>query len=88
MNTLQAILITNGSASYSVFTYQCGSLGWSRHTTVIGYNAAGKVFENHPFSGVDAKDMVCNNTSWTNILYDLTQTIIDFPEPPTHEPRK
>ncbi len=91
MNTLQAVLITNGTASYAVFTYQCGSIGWARSSAVIGYNAAGLVFDNHPMSGQGAMALACNNTpasNWTNVLYDLMQTTLNITEPDPYEPRK
>lgn len=90
MNTWQAILTTNGTTSYAIFTYQCGSLSWSRATT-IGYNAAGRIFENHPSSGRNARDIACTNapaSNWTNILYDLSSSAITITNPPTIEPRE
>ena len=89
MNTFQTVLITNGTSSYAIFMYHCGSLGWSNPSTVIGYNAASVPSHNHPFSGRAILDLICMNTSttnWSNIVYDLTQRNIDYPEQPTLEP--
>lgn len=90
MNSLQAVLITNGTTSYAVFTYQCGSLSWSRNT-IIGYNAAGRIFENHPLSGRNARNIACTNapvSNWTNVLYNLTGFNVTLTEPATVEPRE
>ena len=90
MNTLQAVLITNGTHSYTIFTYECGSIGWS-FFTVIGYNAAGRIFENHPFSGSLADQIACANfpaSNWTNVLYDLSTGFVNITDPPTVEPCK
>lgn len=90
MNSLQAILITDGITSHAVFTYKCGSLSWSR-STVIGYNAAGSIFENHPQSGRNARNIACSNapiSNWTNVIYNLTGFNINITEPSTVEPRE
>ena len=90
-NTLQAILISNGTDSYAIFTYQCGDINWSWRT-VIGYNAAGVVYMNHPLSGGSlAGDIDCTNipeSNWTNILYNLTGSILNITVPDNIEPRK
>ena len=90
-NTWQAILINNGTDSYAIFTYQCGDINWSRRT-IIGYNAAGVVYLNHPLSGVrSAGDIDCMNlpeSDWTNILYNLTGSNLNITVPDPIEPRK
>ena len=73
-NTFQGIVITNGQQSYTLFTYQCGQLGWSGEAT-IGFTAAGKVYQNHDLSGMYARNIACVNsqtTIWTNIIYPLS----------------
>jgi hypothetical protein len=74
-NTYQAVVITNGTESFVVFTYQCGAMTWHGNAT-IGFNAGGTWFENHPFSGtVNANLIACTNSSqtvWTNLVYKLT----------------
>ena len=91
MNTFQAVLITNGTASYAVFTYPCGSINWSTPSTVIGYNAAGLAFSNHPMSGRDAKNLGCENSpasNLSNVFYDLIKTAETITEPDPYEPRE
>ena len=60
--------------SYTIFTYMCGSLGWSGGAT-IGFNAGGDYYANHPLSGLQfSNDVSCANRDsvWTNVVYDLT----------------
>lgn len=91
MNTWQAILISNGTDSYAIFTYRCGDINWSRNS-VIGYNGAGVVYENHPYSsGFAARNIDCINAqegNWTNVLYNLTGASLNITEPDPIEPRK
>ena len=91
-NTWQALIITDGQESYSVFTYRCGSILWSRSTS-IGFNAAGVIFENYlTIGGLTAVDIACLNvprSNWTNVVYKLTSNSSGDPIlPPTVEPRK
>ena len=74
-NTFQAIVITNGTKSYAVYTYKCGELQWSNEAT-IGFNAGGEFYDNHPLSGEPhANSIACvhigDNTTWNNVIYDL-----------------
>ena len=74
-NSYQGIVITDGTDSFAVFTYQCGAMTWSGNAT-IGFNAGGSQFENHPLSGSSiAQSIGCmnyNSTVWTNLLFKLT----------------
>ena len=75
MNTFQGILITNGTQSYSVFTYECDQLEWSDEAT-IGYNAGGDYNASHPLSGTlfaNSIDCLHSNINVTvnNIIFDL-----------------
>ena len=81
-NSYQAILITNGTHSYAIFTYQCGSMGWARADYsdatygTIGYWADGDFFKNHPLSGISlANEIACVNTFWSNLGYRLHEGI-------------
>ena len=63
-NTYQAVIITDGVYSSTLFTYTCGDLEWSatgNRPAVVGYNAGGTYFENHRSSGFDtvANDVSC-----------------------------
>ena len=91
MNTYQGIVITDGNTTYAVFTYQCGLMEWSRGAT-IGFNAAGQIYENHPFSGSEnVHEIACVNSpdlEWSNLVYKLTnESLGPLPDPPTVEPR-
>ena len=74
-NSHQGIVITDGTDSFAVFTYQCGAMTWSGNAT-IGFNAGGSQFENHPLSGSSMTQSIgCmnyNSTVWTNLLFKLT----------------
>lgn len=83
-NTYQALVITDGVQSYTVFTYNCEMMEWSgflnRHA-VVGYSAFGSEFENHPLSGTpDILEIACDNqpyTSWANQVYRLPSISAD-----------
>ena len=77
-NTYQALVITDGVQSYTVFTYNCQTMEWSRSPdrhAVVGYNAFGLQFQNHPLSGTpDILTIACENqpyTNWSNQVYQL-----------------
>ena len=75
-NTFQGIVITNGTKTYAVFTYRCDDIQWeTSNTTVIGFNAGGTSYDNHPLSGTpDAVNIDCENSPqsiWNNIVYDV-----------------
>lgn len=73
-NTYQAVLITDGSKSFAIFTYQCGAMTWHGNAT-IGFNAGGTFFENHYLSGTTNAHLIsCSNfshTVWANLVYRL-----------------
>ena len=72
-NTFQGILITNGTGSYTVFTYECGAIGWGGGAT-IGYKAAESFYQNHALSGSSAASIGCVNSpasQWNNVVYQL-----------------
>ena len=90
-NTFQAVLITNGTNSYAVFTYECPEVQWGNYAT-IGFNAGGTYFENHEFSGsTDAPtiDCIAEPELVSNLVYDLVPSPGDVqcstatPEPPS-----
>lgn len=77
-NTYQAIVITDGTQSYALYTYNCRMMQWSGVFThaVVGYNAFGRDFANHPLSGsADITDIACENeernTDWSNQLFRI-----------------
>ena len=78
-NTFQGLVITDGTRSYTVFTYRCGLLQWSGLDgfyphAVIGYNMRGQ-FINHPLSGFSqVLNVACSNTPatpWSNLVYAI-----------------
>jgi hypothetical protein len=75
-NSYQAVLVTDGAEkSFAIFTFKCGSLGWSGRRSTIGFNARGEVWANHPLSGQRYSNAIaCLNSHsvWNNIVYDLT----------------
>ena len=73
-NTVQGLIITNGTKTYAVFTYKCNFLSWSGQA-VIGFNAGGDYYDNHPLSGLDTAHLVAcvhqmNGSEWNNVIYD------------------
>ena len=74
-NTFQGIVITNRSKTYAVYTYHCDDMQWS-DGSVIGFNAGGSYYANHPLSdSIEACDIDCVHSpgsEWNNVVYDLT----------------
>jgi len=78
-NTFQAVLITDGSTSYTVFTYQCGSMQWGTSSVGIGFRADSSYYRNHPLSRMaNSNDIACLNSPanvWSNVVYKLTSGV-------------
>ena len=77
MNTYQAVVITDGSESYTVFTYMCDLMKWSGlyNYPTIGFNAAGTLFANHPLTGREEAnniDCIGDNQQYNNVWYKLS----------------
>ena len=85
-NTYQAIVISDGKETYSIFTYNCDRLVWDGRVGAslasIGYNVLSTVeadvrnFENHGLSRTaDVGLLACNHTRlnrpWTNVVYRI-----------------
>jgi len=89
MNTYQAVLATDGTSSYAIFTYRCGDINWARSSS-IGYNAPGGIFLNHPLAGgPGAANIDCSGSqTWTNLLYNLTGSSANIATPSPIEPRE
>ena len=92
-NTYQAILITDTTIkTYVIYTYKCGSLNWADEG-VIGFNAGGDYYENHPLSGLPQSNLIACvhvnvGSEWNNQVYNLVPTPGAFtgmttPEPPS-----
>ena len=69
------MVVTDGTDSYALYIYQCGSMSWHGRATV-GFNAGGSLFDNHPLSGNSSiNSLACMNyttTMWTSLIYKLT----------------
>ncbi|CAI8021011.1 hypothetical protein GBAR_LOCUS12499, partial [Geodia barretti] len=72
-NTFQAVLITDGSASYAVFIYQCGELRWGGAT--IGWAYSRSIYEKNSDSGIDSTSIACVHNS-TAIVYRLDRETV------------
>ena len=87
-NTFQAIIVTDGTETYAVFSYKCDLLQWTgywRHTAV-GYSVQAAdtstdfdQFVNHPLSLRSfINDVACqnmeNNISWSNLVYKIGES--------------
>ena len=83
------MLVTDGDTkSYAIFTYKCGTLGWSEEA-IVGYNAAGDYYMNHPLSGLYlTQSIACvhNDSVWNNVIYDLVPNPALLTTDPTPEP--
>ena len=80
-NSYQALVITDGADTYTVFTYNCDMMQWSGNWqhAVVGYNARGDTFSNHPASGFEIVKtaVACPNNllykvPWNNIVYKIS----------------
>ena len=84
VNIFQAVLISNHTKTYSVFTYNCHDMEWSGNA-VIGFNAGGEIFHSHSLSGgVTSRLVGCVHmpeSVWNNVMYDLTPVEAEGPTP-------
>ena len=85
MNTWQGLVITDGTNSFTVFTYHCGDMNWASYPT-IGFNAAGSLFATHAYTGstnTGAEEMGCFVGSipsqWYNIVYRISLPNATYP---------
>ncbi len=82
-NTYQAVVITDGASTHTLYTYTCKELEWSTigsESAVVGYNAGGDYFDNHRSSGyyTVGNDVACvieaETASSRNQALTTTQT--------------
>ena len=72
-NTFQAVLITDGVDSFTVFTYNCGLIEWDNGgSNTVGFNAAGQVYDNEDPSGIDLACINGNESDWSSVFYKLS----------------
>ena len=83
--TFQAILVTDGSKSFAVFTYRCGYLEWTTPAT-IGLNAPTDLYYTHPLTGTIASpdEIACVHvdSEWNNVVIDMEPNPIILPITP------
>ena len=87
-NTFQAIIITDSTETYTIFSYNCDWLQWTgywRHAAV-GYSVQTAdtstdfdQFVNHPLSlRTSIRDVACQNMAdnipWSNIVYKIGES--------------
>ena len=70
------VVVTDGTLSYTVFTYQCGDLNWVEgNAASIGFSASSTTFANHPLSRqANVNDIACLNQQcppWSNVVYQI-----------------
>lgn len=80
-NTFQAILITDETQSYVVFTYMCGLMEWE-NTATIGYTANGDSFDNHDPSSDEIACVNSPDSDWSNVIYLLSEDDAEANQPP------
>ena len=69
-STFQGVLITDGSASYAVFIYECGGMEWDGAT--IGWAYSSTLYERHNLSGTRSAEVGCRYSATNSaIVYRL-----------------
>ena len=75
-NSFQAVLATDGTRSYAIYTYECGKLNWVRNSAGIGFSA-GTFFAEHPLSRNSSVNKIAcineNSSNWSNIIYEISK---------------
>ena len=60
--------------TYSIFTYQCNLIRWTRHNAAVGFSVNGTFFESHPLSNnASVVNIDCDGAifNWTNVVYRI-----------------
>ena len=79
-NTFQAILITDGTYTYTIFTYDCNLTEWGT-TVTIGYDASGEAFENNDYTSSAIACSSLPQSNITNVIYRLSNEDPEYPRP-------
>ena len=82
-NTFQAILITDGTYSYTLFTYNCALTEWDNGVT-IGFSDGGEMFSTFDPS---TSEVACLNqpaSNFSNVIYLLSSATPEIPPPGIH----
>ena len=73
-STFQAVLITDGSASYAVFIYDCGGMEWDG--AIIGWAKSSTLYEKHTLSGFSSDEIGCRySSSYSAVIYRVDRTV-------------
>ena len=79
-NTFQAILISDGNYSYTIFTYKCGLMDWDNGAT-IGFNAAGDPYAINDPSSSEVACLNYPNSNYSNLIFLLSYESPEIPVP-------
>ena len=79
-NTFETILITDGTYSYAIFTYQCGLMEWDNGAT-IGFKASGNFYENNFPSSAEVACLNSPESQYSNVIYLLSEESPEIPAP-------
>ena len=78
-NNYQVVLLTDGTQSFTVFTYKCGELNWDTSSTGIGFSAGPSLYANHPLSRrSNVRSIACLSSPtspWSNVVYQVNEKI-------------
>jgi hypothetical protein len=80
-NTFQAIVASQGTLTYTVFTYQCDNIKWGlgdlSFYASVGFSSGNNFFETHPLSNkANVTNIDCINqphSIWSNVVYKLSK---------------
>ena len=65
-------MATDGTLSYTIFTYHCESLKWIYDAVSIGFSITQNFFANHELSQTsNVNDIACANGVWSSIIYQV-----------------
>ena len=79
-NTFQAILITDGNYTYTIFIYQCGLMEWDNGAT-IGFTAGGDPYTNNNPSTSAVACLNSPNSNYSNLVFLLSNESPEIPSP-------
>ena len=71
-NTFQAVIASNGSLTYSVFTYKCGLIRDFNLVAAVGYSAKPNFYQYYPPHNLI--NISCVNqpaSNWSNVVYEI-----------------
>ena len=71
------ILITDGTVTYTIFTYDCNLLEWGT-TATIGFNAGGEAFENNEYTSNAIACSSLPDSDITNVIYRLSEENTEY----------